>query len=343
MCTWAGYLGREKAAPILLEMARRQEGLWSGYYSGLVTVDAGALHWRKVVGSMAKLERETHAAELPGTFGLVHSRTNSGGDVEWAHPFVDDRDAVAGVGQGSNGLFADQSERIRLGDALLAEGRSFRSATPGKVGSYPVLSDGSAIHVSELVTVAAASEHEKCRDPLEAVRRAVRRAPAEAVWAFVFADHPDAIVVANVNQRVVIGRDDAGTYLASSAIAFPPGVRWRCETPANTVALISRGASCFDMLAPAEELPVDETLPAGLEQAALEYIRANPGTSLPKTASHALKPLFPTGKIGRRAFACYRALERLLASGAIRSEITHVPGTNGEGAAALTVFFATDG
>ena len=342
MCTWAGYIGQERAAAVLLQMAKRQEGLWSGYYSGLVTVDRGRLHWEKVVGDFAKLVAETNAAELPGTLGLVHSRTNSGGDVEWGQPFVDAECTVAGMGQGSGGVFADDSRRVALGNALLAQGRTFRSATAHKVGGYPIIADGSAIHTSELLTVAAAAEYETCRDPGDAARRAVRQAPSEAVWAFVFADQPDTIVVTNVNQRVVVGRDDSGTYIASSALAIPAGVRWRCEMPGNTLAVISREEARFELLAPAEELPVDETLPVGLENAALDYVRSNPGASLPQIAGSALNPLLPKDGLTRRGFAAYRTIERLLQSGMVRAETKHVPGANREGTAPLTVFFAAE-
>ena len=340
MCTWAGYIGQEKAAAILLEMAKRQEGLWSGYYSGLVTVDRGRLHWKKVVGDFAKLTAETNAAELPGTLGLVHSRTNSGGDVEWGQPFVDSKCAVAGMGQGSGGVFADDAPRVALGNALLAQDRTFRSATPGEVGGYPILADGSAVHTSELLTVAVAAEYETCREPGEAARRAVRQAPSEAVWAFVFADQPDTIVVTNVNQRVAIGRDDSGTYIASSTLAIPTEARWRCEMPGNTLAVINREGVRFESLAPGEELPVHEALPFGLENAALDYVRSNPGASLPQIAGNALNPLLPKSGLTRRSFAAYRTVERLLQSGMVRAEAKHVPGTNGEGTAPLTIFFA---
>ena len=79
MCTLAGYIGTKPAAPELLRAARRQEGWWSGFYSGLATAAPNRLHWAKAIGTIAKLERTTPARELPGTVGLVHSRTKSGG------------------------------------------------------------------------------------------------------------------------------------------------------------------------------------------------------------------------------------------------------------------------
>jgi hypothetical protein len=61
----AGYIGDKPAAPILLEMLEEQEGLAGGYYTGLATLDAGRLHFRKVVGDAARLKAETDALSLP--------------------------------------------------------------------------------------------------------------------------------------------------------------------------------------------------------------------------------------------------------------------------------------
>ena len=85
----AGYIGGERAAPILLDMMEKQEGFGGGFYTGIATVADGQIHWRKVIGDVATLRRETDADDLPGAVGIIHSRSKSGGDVEWAHPFVD--------------------------------------------------------------------------------------------------------------------------------------------------------------------------------------------------------------------------------------------------------------
>jgi len=343
MCTWAGYVGRERAAPVLLEMARRQEGLWSGFYSGLVTLAEGTLHWDKVVGAMAKLEGETAVADFPGTIGLIHSRTNSGGGREWGHPFVSADKAVAVVAQGSSGLFKDDKPRIELGNELLSIGRRCRSAVPGQIGKYPMLRDGCSVHTSEIVAQAVAVEYERSKEPCHAIRRVINRMPSEAIFAFLFRDEPERVFVGNVNQRVVIGRDEAGTCFASSALALPDCVRWRTETPANTLAVIESHALTFESLAPTEQLPVDEMVPPNLDTAFLEVLRANPRSSLAQVLGKALWPLFPAGRLVHRAVAGYQTMERLLAAGVIRAETETVPGVNGEGTAPRAVFFGVEG
>ena len=104
MCVIAGYVGTRRAAPVLLEMIERQEGLAGGFYTGLATVEAGRLYWRKVVGDLAELRKCPDAEQLPGSVGVAHSRSNSGGDVEWAHPFISCEDMVAYIANGSAGV-----------------------------------------------------------------------------------------------------------------------------------------------------------------------------------------------------------------------------------------------
>ena len=55
MCNIAGYVGTKTAAPILLEMMKREEGFAGGYYTGLATIHEGKLYWRKVIGTVKDL------------------------------------------------------------------------------------------------------------------------------------------------------------------------------------------------------------------------------------------------------------------------------------------------
>ncbi|MBO5217867.1 MAG: glutamine--fructose-6-phosphate aminotransferase, partial [Clostridia bacterium] len=66
MCVIAGYIGSRPAAPILIEMLRRQEGIGGGFFTGIATVHEGKLHNAKLTGDLARLEAHTEAASLPG-------------------------------------------------------------------------------------------------------------------------------------------------------------------------------------------------------------------------------------------------------------------------------------
>ena len=340
MCTLAGYVGASRAAPILLEMAKRQEGLWSGFYSGLATAHDGRIHHDKIVGDMAKLTRETPAADFPGNAGLIHSRTRSGGDREWAHPFLDDSGTLACVAQGSHGFFKDHTPRVELAEELLAQGRRFLSAVPGQIGSYPALSNGASVHSTEIIAFAVAAAFDRLKDPLRAVAEVTRRVPDEAVYVFMFHDDPASLYVSVVNQRLVIGLDDSGAFLASSALAFPESVRWVAEAPGNTLAVVSPHGVRFAPLFPPGVLAVAEVFPAGIEQACVEFIQSNPGSRLSEVVDGPIGDLFPKEGLVRKAVAGYRTIERLLASGRTQAETRAVPGVIEGETAPLTVFFA---
>ena len=48
MCNIAGYVGTKKAAPILLEMMRREEGFAGGYNTGIATICNGNIYYTKL-------------------------------------------------------------------------------------------------------------------------------------------------------------------------------------------------------------------------------------------------------------------------------------------------------
>ncbi|MBO5652898.1 MAG: glutamine--fructose-6-phosphate aminotransferase, partial [Clostridia bacterium] len=67
MCNIAGYAGKRRAAPILLEMLRRQQAFDGDMSTGIATVHEGKLYCRKIVGDVDKLIAETDVLDLPGT------------------------------------------------------------------------------------------------------------------------------------------------------------------------------------------------------------------------------------------------------------------------------------
>lgn len=50
MCNIAGYVGTKQAAPILLDLIEKQEGLAAGYYTGIATYHEGKIYYQKLVG-----------------------------------------------------------------------------------------------------------------------------------------------------------------------------------------------------------------------------------------------------------------------------------------------------
>jgi glutamine phosphoribosylpyrophosphate amidotransferase len=341
MCVIAGYIGSKPAAPILLEMLQRQEGIDAGFYSGIATLDRGRLHWEKVVGDTAALLERTPAMDLPGNIGIIHSRTNSGGGREWGHPFVDTAEQLAYIANGAGGQFDSRSQLSAACEELMAAGHRFRSAQPGAVGNYPQLSDGRSVHMSDALcqVIAAAYRSLEGRPGqlIRAMAQAFERFPSEIVGLCIHAAHPDSIAAARHNKPLEIGRDANGAiYLASTTIGFPPGVRWHMRMPPQAAALFHRDG----------RIEIQPLAACGLEMGAFpsaltieERVRPLLRGGEPTTTvalREAVGNLWPAGALGEREIAIYELLGALQQEGKVRLENVMRPGVNGQGQAPQT-------
>ena len=90
MCGIVGYVGKQQAAPLLLDGLCRLE--YRGYDSaGVAVCSAGGLQVRKTPGRLKALEELTHGGtDLTGTVGVGHTRWATHGEPNErnAHPQV---------------------------------------------------------------------------------------------------------------------------------------------------------------------------------------------------------------------------------------------------------------
>lgn len=90
MCGIVGYVGKQQAAPILLDGLQRLE--YRGYDSAGIAVNGPeGMRVKKAKGRLQVLKDLTHdGADLPGTLGIGHTRWATHGepnDIN-AHPHV---------------------------------------------------------------------------------------------------------------------------------------------------------------------------------------------------------------------------------------------------------------
>ena len=174
MCNIAGYIGKKEAAPILLEMMRREEGFAGGFYTGITVHNGERLHTRKVLGGLDRLLGETDCRTLSGTCGFIHSRSKSGGGAEWAQPFLSADGRSSLIANGCAGAFLTPDMKQKRCDtalALEADGYSFGSRSVGTVGDYPALADGTAIHSTDLMCQYVTRLIDRGMPPMEALDR----------------------------------------------------------------------------------------------------------------------------------------------------------------------------
>jgi len=229
MCNIAGYVGEKRAAPILIEMMKKQEGFAGGYYTGIATIHEGKIYHAKLVGDTQMLEDLTEAASLPGNIGILHSRSKSGGGVEWAHPFVDIKNEsprIAYVANGASGFFTDRKEGYASAiEKLIADGYKMSSQITMEDSIYNKLSDGTTVHMSDVMCQIILKNIENGMDVIDAMENGFCTFPSEIVGLTLALDTPDRINYSRINMPMYVGRADHGTYMASTPIAFPEDAR----------------------------------------------------------------------------------------------------------------------
>ncbi|MCI5779281.1 MAG: hypothetical protein MR051_05645 [Lentisphaeria bacterium] len=319
MCTWCAYTGALPAAPILWECGKRIEGLWSGIFTGMVTLDDSGLHCGKLRGTTLDWEKRFALTDFPGTTGLWHSRTGGFGDDDRAHPFVSSDNEVALVSQGFSGVFAGEPQKsfIRYGEMLMNLGYNFPSAkTEDPSGKYPLLFGKFNVHVSEIVANTIAYFFAQGMGPLESVQKALSELPEEASSIVIFRKHPGKIFYATTNQSVVAARGRDGVMLSVSSVAFPD--RRFHQLPVNSCGMLSPDECVIRKLS--DRYVVDETIPDGLERNFLRTLAEIQPAGLAKICDQGLKPLFPKGVMQCCAISTYRTMENLLKEGRLRME-----------------------
>lgn len=234
MCIIAGYTGNKQAAPILVEMLKKTEYIDGGLSTGIATIHEGKLYMRKVVGDVDTLLRETDALSLPGTTGIIHSRTG-GNHVEHAHPFLSDDEELALVlngtprGCGSDEFYAAKNAKM---NELLDKGVRIRSAV-FKVEDVPtkrILKNGYGYHDSEpyallMGEALRGAPDEALRDGMvTAAREALEEFPIDVITLSVHRRLPDTITIATVSRPMAIGFGKGETFMCTVPFGLPESV-----------------------------------------------------------------------------------------------------------------------
>jgi glucosamine--fructose-6-phosphate aminotransferase (isomerizing) len=203
MCGIVGYIGKEDAAPILLDGLRRLE--YRGYDSaGVATIENGAVQVRKCVGRIANLTSLLLHDPPRGTVGICHTRwaTHGGVTDANAHPHFDQSHKLALV---HNGVIENYQT---LREELMREGHTFLSQTDTEVLAHLI---GKAYD-------AAGGEPSKAR-LINALRSALKQVIGTYGIAMVHRDLPDFIVGARRGSPLVLGIGKGENFLASDVSA----------------------------------------------------------------------------------------------------------------------------
>jgi glucosamine--fructose-6-phosphate aminotransferase (isomerizing) len=200
MCGIIGFVGREEAAPVLLDGLERME--YRGYDSAGIAVrsETSGLQVRKCKGRLQVLsERTCGGRDLKGTLGIGHTRWATHGEPNDlnAHPHVSENGRIALV---HNGIIENYLE---LKEHLIRQGVQFTSETD-----------------SEVVAQLLEFHYRECGNMLEAVGRVLRRIEGSYALGIICADYPNALIAARKDSPLIIGCGGTGNFVASDATAI---------------------------------------------------------------------------------------------------------------------------
>ena len=228
MCGIVGFIGREQAAPILLDGLARLE--YRGYDSAGVAVYSEknqALTVRKAKGRLQVLSDLIQGgAAVDGTVGIGHTRWATHGapsDVN-SHPQVSQNGKIAVV---HNGIIENY---VELKQFLSSNGVTFTSETDTEV-------------VAQLI------EYFYEGDILEAVGRVLRRIEGAYALGILCADFPDQLIAVRKDSPLILGYGDGCNFLASDVTAIIRHTRKVGYMEDGEVAVLTRdGIQCYNHL-----------------------------------------------------------------------------------------------
>ncbi|MBQ1640388.1 MAG: glutamine--fructose-6-phosphate transaminase (isomerizing) [Lachnospiraceae bacterium] len=201
MCGIVGFVGKKKAAPILLDGLSKLE--YRGYDSaGIAVRDHNADPVVvKAKGRLAILSEKTNGGEsVIGSCGIGHTRWATHGEPSEtnAHPHATDDMNVIAV---HNGIIENYQE---LKEKLMRHDYTFYSETDTEV----------AVKLIDYY-------YKKYQvGPIDAIAKAMVRIRGSYALAVMFKDYPDEIFAARKDSPMIIGVADGECYIASDVPAI---------------------------------------------------------------------------------------------------------------------------
>ena len=199
MCGIVGYIGKEQAAPILLEGLSRLE--YRGYDSaGICVAGEGRLQLAKSKGRLKNLiEMTNDGATLHGMTGIGHTRWATHGEPNDtnSHPHISEDGKIALV---HNGIIENYME---LRQYLQEKGVHFTSETD-----------------SEVVAQLLDHFYKETGSVLDALYMVLHRIEGAYALGILCADEPDRIYAARKDAPLLIGYGDGCSFIASDVTAL---------------------------------------------------------------------------------------------------------------------------
>lgn len=278
MCGIVGFIGKEQAAPILLDGLSRLE--YRGYDSaGLAVYDAEkGLQVVKAKGRLQVLRDLTREGQdVPGLMGVGHTRWATHGapnDVN-SHPQVSQSGRMAVV---HNGIIENYA---KLKKFLESKGVQFVSETDTEV-------------------VAQLLDYYYKGDLLDAVSKVLHRIQGAYALGIVCADEPDKLVAVRKDSPLILGLGQGFTMLASDVTALIRYTREVCYLDDGEMAVLTPdGVKVYNslvQLVEKETSRVDWEISAA-EKGGYEHFMFKEIMEQPKAIRDTISPRLRDGKV----------------------------------------------
>ena len=275
MCGIVGFVGEEKAAPILIEGLRRLE--YRGYDSAGIAVSDNDVTVIKEKGRIQNLQTEVEKENPQGTVGIGHTRWATHGvpDKTNAHPHKSMNGVVTLV---HNGIIENY---IDLKNDLISKGYEFKSQTDTEVIAqlYDSLFDGDAINTL--------------------IKTAHKLEGSYAV-AMLVKGYEDKVFAMKKDSPLIVGKGKNENYLASDIPAILPYTRDCYIVNDNEIIEISKDEiKVYDKNGsekPCEIKTINMSIESA-EKGGYDYFMAKEIYEQPRAVHDTVSPLIKSGKI----------------------------------------------
>ena len=197
MCGIVGYIGKEQAAPLLLEGLSKLE--YRGYDSAGLAIHTGTnIDMTKCKGRLRALSDLTEGGTMmQGTLGIGHTRwaTHGAPSDTNSHPHMNTNSSIAVV---HNGIIENY---LKIKNRLLEKGYEFQSQTDTEV-------------VVQLL------DSYYTGDALAAIAKVMTKLDGSYALGIIFKDRPDEFFAVRKDSPLIVGVAKTGKFIASDVPAI---------------------------------------------------------------------------------------------------------------------------
>lgn len=219
MCGIVGYIGKNQAAPILLDGLSKLE--YRGYDSaGIAVFNNNEIEVAKAKGRLAVLSEKTNSGnKVKGTMGIGHTRWATHGepsDIN-SHPHLSMSGRFAVV---HNGIIENY---ISLKKKLIDKGFEFISETDTEV-------------------IAHLFEYYYTGDILDTMVKVINRVEGSYALGVLCSDYPDSFIAVRKSSPLIVGIGEGENFIASDVTAILKHTRNIYRLEDNEIVVLKRNS-----------------------------------------------------------------------------------------------------